>query len=56
MRLLNARWERQRKTLVTSNATEEQLVEQLGEESVSRLHALCRFFEVPGIDLRRGSV
>jgi DNA replication protein DnaC len=54
MRLINARWERQRKTLVTSNATEEQLIEQLGADSVSRLHALCRFFEVPGIDLRRG--
>jgi len=54
MRLINSRWERQKKTLVTSNATEEQLVEQLGEESVSRLHALCRFFEVPGIDLRKG--
>ncbi len=53
MRLINARWERQRKTLVTSNATEEQLIEQLGEETVSRLYALCRFFEVPGIDLRR---
>jgi DNA replication protein DnaC len=54
MRLINARWERQRKTLFTSNATEEQLIEQLGADSVSRLHALCRFFEVPGIDLRRG--
>jgi DNA replication protein DnaC len=52
IRLLNARWERQQKTLITSNATEEQLREQLGVDSVSRLHALCRFFEVPGIDLR----
>ena len=33
MRLINSRWERQQKTLVTSNATEEQLVEQLGEET-----------------------
>ena len=54
IRLINARWERQQKTLITSNATEEQLIEQLGEDSVSRLHALCRFFEVPGMDLRRG--
>lgn len=53
IRLINARWERQQKTLFTSNATEEQLSEQLGEDSVSRLHALCRFFEVPGLDLRR---
>jgi DNA replication protein DnaC len=56
VRLINARWERQRKTLVTSNATEEQLVEQLGEDSMSRLHALCRFFEVPGVDLRQGGM
>lgn len=54
IRLINARWERQQKTFLTSNATEEQLIEQLGEDSVSRLHALCRFFEVPGVDLRRG--
>jgi hypothetical protein len=54
IRLINARWERQQKTLLTSNATEEQLVEQLGEDSVSRLHALCRFIEVPGVDLRKG--
>lgn len=54
LRLINALWERQRKILLTSNATEAQLVEQLGEETVSRLHALCRFFEVPGIDLRQG--
>ncbi len=54
MRLINARWERQRKTLVTSNATEDQLIEQFGEESVSRLYSLCRFFEVPGTDLRQG--
>ena len=54
IRLINARWERQRKTLFTSNATEEQLIEQLGADSVSRLHALCRFFEVPGVDLRQG--
>jgi DNA replication protein DnaC len=54
IRLINARWERQQRTFFTSNATEEQLIEQLGEDSVSRLHALCRFFEVPGVDLRRG--
>jgi DNA replication protein DnaC len=54
IRLINARWERQQKTLFTSNATEEQLIEQLGEDSVSRLHSLCRFFEVPGVDLRNG--
>jgi DNA replication protein DnaC len=56
IRLINARWERQRKTLFTSNATEEQLIEQLGADSVSRLHALCRFFEVPGMDLRQGGM
>jgi DNA replication protein DnaC len=54
MRIINARWERRQKTLFTSNVTEEQLAEQLGEDSVSRLGALCRFFEVPGPDLRRG--
>lgn len=54
MRLINARWERQQKTLVTSNAIEEQLIEQFGEETVSRLGALCRYFEVPGFDLRLG--
>ncbi len=54
IRLINARWERQQKTFLTSNATEEQLIEQLGEDSVSRLHALCRFIEVPGVDLRKG--
>jgi DNA replication protein DnaC len=53
MRLINARWERKQRTLFTSNVTNDQLEEQLGEDSVSRLHALCRFFEVPGIDLRR---
>lgn len=56
VRMLNARWERQQRTLLTSNVTDDQLAEQLGEDSVSRLHALCRFFEVPGIDLRRGGV
>lgn len=56
VRLLNARWERHQRTLFTSNVTDDQLAEQLGEDSVSRLHALCRFFEVPGIDLRRGGV
>ena len=54
IRLINARWERQQRILFTSNATEEQLMEQLGEDSVSRLHALCRFIEVPGVDLRKG--
>lgn len=54
IRLINARWERQQRTLLTSNVTEEQLIEQLGEDTISRLHALCRFIEVPGIDLRRG--
>lgn len=54
IRLINARWERQQRTFLTSNATEEQLIEQLGEDSVSRLHALCRFIEVPGVDLRKG--
>jgi IstB-like ATP binding protein len=56
IRLLNARWERHQRTLFTSNVTSDQLAEQLGEDSVSRLHALCRFFEVPGIDLRRGGM
>ncbi len=54
IRIINTRWERRQKTLFTSNQTEEQLAEQLGEDSVTRLHALCRFFEVPGPDLRRG--
>lgn len=54
IRLLNARWEREQKTLFTSNLTVEQLADQYGEDSVSRLHALCRFMEVPGVDLRKG--
>jgi DNA replication protein DnaC len=54
VRLINARWERNLRTLFTSNVTIEQLAEQLGDDSVSRLHALCRFMEVPGIDLRQG--
>ena len=54
IRIINARWERQQKTLFTSNCSDGQLAEQLGEDSVSRLHALCRFLEVPGVDLRSG--
>ena len=53
IRLINARCERQQRTLFTTNLVEEQLIEQLGEDSVSRLYALCRFFEVPGVDLRK---
>ena len=51
--ILNARYEDERSTLVTSNLGREELAEQLGERIVSRLEGMCELLPFFGSDARR---
>jgi DNA replication protein DnaC len=53
--IINARYEDERSTLVTSNLGPEELAEQLGERIVSRLEGMCDLLPFFGNDARRVS-
>jgi DNA replication protein DnaC len=50
--IVNARYEDQRATLITTNLTREELVEQLGERTLSRLEETCLEIPLYGPDQR----
>ena len=51
--IVNERWQDQRSLVVTTNATEGELKEQVGERIVSRLSEMCVTIPIMGNDLRR---
>jgi DNA replication protein DnaC len=51
--IVNARYEDERSTLVTSNLGSDELAEQLGERTVSRLEGMCELLPFFGSDARR---
>jgi DNA replication protein DnaC len=51
--IINARYEEERSTLVTSNLGPGELEEQLGERIVSRLEGMCELLPFFGADARR---
>ncbi len=51
--IINARYEDQRSTLVTSNLGRDELAAQLGERIVSRLEGMCEILPFFGGDARR---
>jgi DNA replication protein DnaC len=52
--LVNARYEDERSMLITTNITNhEELVEQIGQRTVSRLEEMCEVLPVGGDDMRR---
>jgi DNA replication protein DnaC len=51
--IVNARYEDQRSTLITSNLSRDELAEQLGERIVSRLEGSCELLPFYGPDQRR---
>jgi DNA replication protein DnaC len=51
--IINARYEDQRSTVVTSNLGRDELAEQLGERIVSRLEGMCEILPFFGGDARR---
>jgi DNA replication protein DnaC len=51
--IINARYEDERSTLVTSNLGRDELAEQLGERIVSRLEGMCEILPFFGGDARR---
>ena len=51
--IVDARYEGQRSTIITTNLEEEQLVEQVGARTVSRLTEMCDMIPVHGADHRR---
>jgi DNA replication protein DnaC len=52
--LVNARYEDQRSMLITTNITDHaELVEQIGQRTVSRLEEMCEVLPVGGDDMRR---
>ena len=51
--IINARYEDERSTLVTSNLGPDELAEHLGERTVSRLEQMCELLAVWGNDQRR---
>jgi DNA replication protein DnaC len=51
--IINARYEDERSTLVTSNLGRDELAEQLGERIVSRLEGMCELLPFFGADARR---
>jgi DNA replication protein DnaC len=53
--IINSRYEDERSTLVTSNLGPDELAEQLGERTVSRLEQMCELLAVWGNDQRRVS-
>ena len=51
--IINARYEEERSTLVTSNLDRDELAAQLGERIVSRLEGMCELLPFWGADGRR---
>jgi DNA replication protein DnaC len=51
--IINARYEDERSTVVTSNLGRDELAEQLGERIVSRLEGMCELLPFFGSDARR---
>ena len=51
--IINARYEDERSTVVTSNLGREELAVQLGERIVSRLEGMCELLPFFGSDARR---
>jgi DNA replication protein DnaC len=51
--IINARYEDERSTLVTSNLGRDELAAQLGERIVSRLEGMCEILPFFGGDARR---
>ncbi len=51
--IVNERWQDQRSLVVTTNADEKELKEQVGERIVSRLSEICVTIPIMGHDLRR---
>jgi DNA replication protein DnaC len=51
--IINARYEDERSTIVTSNLGASELAEQLGERIVSRLEGMCEILPFYGADARR---
>jgi len=51
--IVNARYEDQRAMLITTNLPREELVEQIGERTVSRLEEMCEELPLYGADQRQ---
>jgi DNA replication protein DnaC len=51
--IVNARYQDERSTMVTSNLSRDELAEQLGERIVSRLEGSCELLPFYGTDARR---
>jgi DNA replication protein DnaC len=51
--IVNARYQDERSTLITSNLSRDELAEQLGERIVSRLEGSCELLPFYGSDARR---
>lgn len=51
--VINARYEAERSVIVTTNLSEEQLIEQVGARTVSRLNEMCDQIPLYGDDHRR---
>jgi DNA replication protein DnaC len=51
--IINARYQDERSTIVTSNLSRDELAEQLGERIVSRLEGCCELLPFYGVDARR---
>ena len=51
--IINARYEDERATLVTSNLGPDELAAQIGERTVSRLEGMCELLPFHGSDARR---
>jgi DNA replication protein DnaC len=51
--IVNARYQDERSTLITSNLSRDELAEQLGERIVSRLEGCCELLPFYGTDARR---
>jgi DNA replication protein DnaC len=54
--LINERYEAQRSVLVTTNLPHEELEEQIGSRTVSRLSQICGEIQLRGLDRRYGKV
>ena len=53
--IVNERWQNQRSMVVTTNLAKEQLDEQIGARTVSRLTEMCELIPLMGNDLRATS-
>jgi DNA replication protein DnaC len=53
--IVNERWQNQRSMIVTTNLSKEELDEQIGARTVSRLKEMCELIPLMGNDLRSTS-